>query len=161
MAIDRYNHFVAIVAGDNPEVLMSPYDKNLKTDPTVVYKYADAEKLREEDIEAYESIADSPDIDNGPFKDDAQDKLEIIRSQTAHDFFLDLTCEYDHDDETGDAITTENLNGKWSSYRTGKLFSVPFILKDGREAFQAKKCDVDWELMHLYGGEIYDRAWEW
>ena len=46
MAIDQYNHFVAIVAGDNPEVLMSPYDKHIETEPRVVYKFADAEKKR-------------------------------------------------------------------------------------------------------------------
>ena len=160
MAIDQYNHFVAIVAGDNPGVLMSPYDKNIETGPQVVYKYADAEKLQQEYIEVYKSIVDSPNIEEGPFKEDAKDKLAIIQSQTAQDFFLDLTDEYDHDPETGNALTTENLDGKWSSYRLGKLFSVPFILKDGREVFQAKKSDVNWELMHLHGSEIYERAWE-
>ena len=160
MAIDQYNHFVAIVAGENPEVLMSPYDKNLKTEPRVVYKYSDAAKLREEYIEVYTSVVTSKTIKEGPFKEDAKDKLAIIKSQTPEEFYLDLTDDYDHDDVTGDATTTENLDGKWSSYRLGKLFSVPFVLKDGRESFQAKKGDINWELMHLHGGEIYARAWE-
>ena len=56
MAIDQYNHFVAIVAGDNPEVLMSPYDKNIETEPRVVYKYADAGLLRDQYIKVYKSI---------------------------------------------------------------------------------------------------------
>lgn len=160
MAIDQYNHFVAIVAGDTPEVLMSPYDKNIKTEPRVVYKYSDAKKLRDEYINVYRAIVDSDKIADGPFKEDAKDKLSIIESQTPEEFFLDLTDEYDHDEKTGDAVTTENFDGRWSSYRMGKLFSVPFILKNGSESFQAKKGDIDWNVMHLHGGEIYDRAWE-
>ena len=56
MAIDNYNHFVAIVAGDNPELLMSPYDKNIKTEPKVVYKYKDAAFLRNYYISLYEGF---------------------------------------------------------------------------------------------------------
>ena len=160
MAIDQYNHFVAIVAGDNPEVLMSPYDKNIETEPRVVYKYEDAGNLRDQYIHIYRSIVSSDAIPEGPFKEDAKDKLAVIENQTPEEFYLDLTMEYDHDPETGDATTKENPDGKWSSYRIGKLFSVPFILKDGTEAFQAKKGDINWEMMHLHGGEIYARAWE-
>lgn len=160
MAIDQYNHFVALVAGDNPEVLMSPYDKNLKTEPRVAYYYADAGKLRAEYIKLYKALVASDEIPEGPFKEDAKDKLAVIENQTDDDFYFDLTADYEYDKETGDALTTENPNGKWSSYRLGKLFSVPFILKDGTETFQAKKGDINWELMHLHGGEIYASAWE-
>lgn len=160
MAIDQYNHFVAIVAGDNPEVLMSPYDKHIEIEPRVVYYYADAEKLRQQYIQVYESIIKSDKVPEGPFKEDAKDKLAIIKSQNAQDFYLDLTEEYEHDPETGDAITKENPDGKWSSYHMGKLFSVPFVLNDGTESFQARKKDINWERMHLFGGQIYERAWE-
>jgi hypothetical protein len=33
-------------------------------------------------------------------------------------------------------------------------------LKDGREVFQARKGDVDWEQIHLHGGYAYARIWE-
>lgn len=160
MAIDQYNHFVAIVAGDNPEVLMSPYDKNIETEPRVVYKYVDAEKLRDQYIRVYKSITASKEIPEGPFKEDAKDKLEIIQSQSPYDFYFDLTEDYEKDEKTGDAITRENPDGKWSTYRMGKLFSIPFVLNDGTETFQARKGEINWELMHLHGGEIYERAWE-
>ncbi len=160
MAIDQYNHFVALVAGDNPEVLMSPYDKNIKGEPRVVYKFEDAEKLRNHYIKIYTAMVESDAIPEGPFKEDAKDKLEVIKNQTPEDFFLDLTEDYDHDPETGDALTTENPKGRWTSYRLGKLFSVPFVLNDGTEAFQARKGDINWEVMHLHGGDIYRRAWE-
>jgi hypothetical protein len=160
MAIDQYNHFVALVAGDNPEVLMSPYDKNIKTEPRVVYKFADAGKLRNQYIKLYTALVESDTIPEGSFKEDAKDKLAIIQNQSDTEFYLDLTEDYEHDKDTGDALTTENPDGKWSSYRMGKLFSIPFILNDGTESFQAKKGDINWELMHLHGGEIYRRAWE-
>lgn len=161
MAIDQYNHFVALVAGDNPEVLMSPFDKNLESDTLrVVYKYKDAKKIREHYITVYKAIIDSDTIEEGPFKEDAKDKLAIIESQTPEEFFIDLTADYEHDPKTGDAVTKENPVGKWSSYRLGKLFSIPFILNDGTETFQARKGNINWELMHLHGGEIYARAWE-
>lgn len=158
MAIDQYNHFVALVAGDNPEVLMSPYDKNIKSEPRIIYRFCDAKKLKDQYIKLYESFIKNTHA--GPSQLDMKKRLEVIKSQTAIEFFYDLTEDYDHDEKTWDAISTENPNGKWSSYRLGKLFSVPFILKDGTEAFQAKKGDINWEMMHLHGGEIYERAWE-
>jgi hypothetical protein len=91
MAIDQYNHFVAIVAGDNPEVLMSPYDKNIKTEPRVIYKYEDAGKLRTQYISVYKSIISSDKIPDGPFKEEEKDKLAVIESQTTEEFYLDLT----------------------------------------------------------------------
>ena len=160
MAIDQYNHFVALVAGDNPEVLMSPYDKNMRTEPRVVYRYADAAKLRDHYLKVYRAITSSDTVPEGLFKEDARDKLAVIESQTPEEFYLDLTEDYERDKETGDALTTENPDGKWSSYRLGKLFSIPFVLNDGTETFQARKGDINWELMHLHGGEIYGRAWE-
>ena len=160
MAIDQYNHFVALVAGDNPEVLMSPYDKNMRTEPRVVYRYADAAKLRDHYLKVYRAITSSDTVPEGPFKEDARDKLAVIESQTPEEFYLDLTEDYERDKETGDALTTENPDGKWSTYRLGKLFSIPFVLNDGTETFQARKGDINWELMHLHGGEIYGRAWE-
>ena len=160
MAIDQYNHFVALVAGDNPEVLMSPYDKNMRTEPRVVYRYSDAAKLRDHYLKVYRAITSSDTVPEGPFKEDARDKLAVIESQVPEEFYLDLTEDYERDKETGDALTTENPDGKWSSYRLGKLFSIPFVLNDGTETFQARKGDINWELMHLHGGEIYGRAWE-
>ena len=160
MAIDQYNHFVAIVAGDKPDLLMSPYDKHIEGEPRVVFRYSEADKIRKRYLFIYEAIASHPDLQDKFLQEDAKDKVAIIRNQSPAEFFLDLTEDYEHDPETGDAITKENENGRWSSYQMGKLFSVPFVLKDGTEAFQARKKDINWELMHLHGGEIYERAWE-
>ena len=68
--------------------------------------------------------------------------------------------EFEFDEETGDIMSDENKNGKWSSYKLGKSFSIPFLTKDGREVFQALKKDIDWSKIHLAGSKVYERVWE-
>ena len=56
MTNDDYQHFVCIVASDNPEAIIKEYDKNLKKDPYVKYFYKDAKKLHQNYITVYENI---------------------------------------------------------------------------------------------------------
>ena len=56
MTNDDYQHFVCIVAGDNPEELVSPYNKNNEEEPYVKYRFKDAEKIKTKYIEIYEGI---------------------------------------------------------------------------------------------------------
>ena len=51
MTNDDYQHFVCIVAGENPEKLMEPYDNTKVVEPYVKYYYKDAGKLKEKFIE--------------------------------------------------------------------------------------------------------------
>ena len=160
MTSEDYQHFVCIVAGDMPCKLMAKYDKNSEKAKRVVYKYADAELIKEK----YKLVLDET-IKNA--KDLSDEELEGLKENrkyldwaSAHDVFLDLTASYEKDPETGDAIVYDNANGKWSSYQLGKVFSIPFILTSGIESFQAKKKDIQWDLIHNHGGEIYKRAWE-
>ena len=44
MTNDDYQHFVCIVAGENPEKLMEPYDNTKVVEPYVKYYYKDAGK---------------------------------------------------------------------------------------------------------------------
>lgn len=159
MTNDDYQHFVCIVASDNPEAIIKEYDKNLKKDPYVKYFYKDAKKLHQNYITVYENILKTSTDDTFD-KEELQFIIDDLKSMTDDEFFEDLTIELDIDEKTGDAYTTENANGKFSSYRIGKLFSIPFLTKDGREVFQCKKSDIDWDKIHLSGGEIYKRAWE-
>ena len=81
-------------------------------------------------------------------------------SSIDEEFYEELTEGLTIDDETGDAISTENRQGMFSYYEIGKWLSVPFLLKGGREVFQAKKSEINWDKIHLGGGDIYRRAWE-
>lgn len=153
-----YNFFEAIVAGEKPENMMAIYDNKITVEPYVVYKKEDAEIIKCNYISLWQQYLDSKALSTS---DEA--RAEELVHQTlltpAEGFFDEFTDEYDHDDD-GNAISDKNPNGKWSTYQGGGRFSVPFLLLDGREVFQARKGDVDWDRMHLYGKEIYERAWE-
>ena len=153
----EYSFFEAIVAGDNPQELMKPYDSNLKVDKYIVYRFDEAAKLKETTLNLYQERIKS---ELSPAsKEYYKEEYDEINTMSDEDAFLYLTYKYDYD-ENMNAVSTENPNGKYKFYQKGKLFSVPFITKDGKETFQTHKGDVDWDKMHLNGMEIYDVAWE-
>jgi hypothetical protein len=158
MTNDDYQHFVCIAAGENPDAVMKPYNKNDEVEPYVKYKFKDAKKIKEKYIEIYEGILNNENetVD----KESLQDIVDDLKDMTVDEFYEDLTDGLEIDEKTGDAISRENIDGKYSYYSLGKLFSIPFLTKDGREVFQARKSEIDWEKIHLSGGEIYKRAWE-
>lgn len=179
MGKDDYQHFVCIVAGDNPDSLIKEYDSNIKVEPYLVYKYKDARKIKEKYIEYYQealkAIDDERiDVTYDGKKDEeylnlqkmeVQDAIQDLAEMDDNEFFSNIV-ENDEDkglfvdDKTGDIYSNKNKNGKYSYYALGKLFSIPFLLKDGREVYQAKKGDINWDKMHLNGGDIYERAWD-
>ena len=158
MTKDDYKHFVCIVAGDNPEQLMEPYDKNKKVEPYVVYKYEDAEKLRQTYIDSYEKMLKETTDENE--QEYIKDCIQDISEMDSDEFFYDISSEFFIDAATGNAMADINLNGKWSSYKIGKMFCLPFLTTDGREVFQARKKDIDWDKIHGSNSGIYERAWE-
>ena len=158
MTNDDYQHFVCIVAGDNPDELMKPYDRREEEEPYVRYRYKDAAKIKEKYVELYEGILNSDEetID----KEELEDIVNDLKEMSIEEFYEELTEGLTIDDETGDAISTENRQGMFSYYELGKWLSVPFLLKGGREVFQAKKSDINWDKIHLGGGDIYRKTWE-
>jgi hypothetical protein len=161
MTNDDYKNFVCIVAGEHPEKLMEEYNKKKKIEPKVVYRYKDAHKLKENYVRTYERILSERESDLNPQDIEyIKDTIIELNEMDDDEFYCDLVENLEIDEKTGDAYTTENIDGKWSYYTIGKLFSVPFLKKDGIETFQAKKGDIAWDKIHLNGGEIYARAWE-
>lgn len=158
MNSDDYKRFVAIVAGDNPATLMIPYDSMKEVEPYVLYKYSEAESIKDRYMKTYEAILKSGEL-NEEEQEEVQAEYDDLKGKTAIEFFYDLTdgMEYNED---GDALSTDNKFGKWSSFQLGKHFSVPFVTNDGQETYQAKKSDINWSLVHLNGQEVYQRAWE-
>lgn len=161
MTEDDYKHFVCVVASDNPDLLMDEYDKNKNVEKQVVFKYKDADKIRKSYISEYEKILLNKEITKSE-REYIELALDDIKDMSPEDFYYDLitTSNYEVDEDTGDAVYFSNKQGKLSYYQIGKLFSIPFLLKDGRETFQAKKKDIDWERIHMAGGDVYKRAWE-
>jgi len=156
----EYSFFETIVAGNNPEELMKPYDSKTLVDNYIVYKYEDAKKIKENALKFYEELFSKinnniSDTDKEYYKEEYED----LKNMSDEDAYYFLTYEYEYD-EKGNAISNKNPNGKYSFYQKGKLFSVPFITLDGKEVFQARKGEIDWDKMHLNGTEVYDIAWE-
>lgn len=159
MNSDDFKHFVVIVAGDNPEGQMLPYDNKKEVEPYVVYKYEDAQKLKDKYLKMYEAILSSSELGDDE-KKELQEEYDEIKDESPNELYFDITEGYDYDNETGDAISTKNPKGKWKSFNLGKLFCVPFKTTNGDEVYQAYKKDVNWDSMHLNNQEVYRRAWE-
>lgn len=161
MTNDDYQHFVCIVAGDNPDDLMKDYDLNKSVEPTIFYKYKDLETVKQTFIKEYQRRLD---ICTNEFeKMYILDSIDDLKSMSVDDFAFSLTEDdnsYFINDETGDIMCDENPDGRWSYYQLGKAFSIPFLTIDGQEVFQAKKKDIDWSKIHLSGKEVYERVWE-
>ena len=88
-----------------------------------------------------------------------EDTISDLKEMSHIEFYEDLTKDLTLDKE-GNAYSTENYDGKFSWCEIGKIYSIPFLTKDGREVFKAKKSEIYWDKIHLSGGEIYGRAWE-
>lgn len=161
MTGDDYRHFVCIAAGDNPQELMKEYDRNKITQPRLVYRFGDIKDIKGRFIDIYARLLNNKDLSEFQIEY-IKTAIEDFQEMDDNEFYNYITNEeaLEVDKETGDAYSRKNENGKWSSYAIGKLFSIPFLLKDGREVFQAKKGEIDWEHIHLSGKDIYERAWE-
>lgn len=154
-----YNHFVVLAAGDNPQELMDKYDLNKKVTPYVVYRFKDAGKLKAKYLEVLNGLLKNDDMSEDEIAE-INDSINEVTNENDVQFYLDYTEGYDYDDKTGDAISDVNPDGKWSVCNVGKIFSVPFITKEGKEVFSEMKGNVDWKLMHLHGSEIYETTWD-
>lgn len=155
--MENYNHFVVIVAGENPDELMQQYLYD-NSEIEILYKKEDAHKLKLQHIEMAKALLNNTDSEYE--KMELEDIILTLNSQTDEEFFEDLADDYDIDEE-GNIIGTSNEN-KFETYNIGKNLSTPFILKDGRTKFQALKNDINWDRIHLFGMDMdfYRRVWE-
>lgn len=160
MTDNDYQHFVAIVAGDNPKEMMKQYSGEKDVDPYIVYKYNDANKIKTCTIKYYEQLKE---VSNIPFEIEYLTNSIIDLNEMSDDEFFETLCEDNPDyyiSENGDIMSNKNPQAHYSHCNIGKLLSVPFLTKDGREVYQAKKSDIAWDKIHLNGGEAYKRVWE-
>ena len=160
MTEDDYKHFVCIVAGDNPDELMKEFDKKKEVEPYLVYKYKDAHKIRKKYLDMYEGVLNNEELLKDYDEEGLREVIDDLRDMTDNEFYGQLVEGLKVDEVTGDAFSTANKDGKWTYYSIGKLFSIPFLTKDGRETFKAKKGEIDWDKIHLANQDVYRRAWE-
>lgn len=152
--------FTVMVIGDNPESLMEKYNAQLKVEPFIKYHYKDAEKLKQSAINVLESlIRGAEGITLTEFQlDYLKDSLQQTKEMSTFDYYSQLTQNLELDEE-GNAWCNLNPDRKWDSYRLGNNLSVPFILNDGKEVYQARKGDINWHLLHMNNVELYRTVW--
>lgn len=139
-----------MVVGDNPAALMEKYSKSLKVKPYIKYRYLDAEKMKNSSSKMLTEIIKNPEkFTLSKFQIDYfKERLKAINSMTPFEYYSTITQGMYYN-EDGDALTDANPNGKWDKYNIGKNFSYPLKLKDGKEVYQSKAKDIDWDSMHM------------
>lgn len=160
MALSAFH--TVLVVGDNPEELMKKYSTDLKVEKYIKYKRSDAGKLRKQAVKLYKAILDS-DREVGVSKDEIKKLYFKYDEMSDFDYYQEITEGCIFTDDSLDAYTDENPNGKFANYNTNfkeNKFSLPFILNDGTESYQAKVKDIDWAKVHMNNTFPYERAWE-
>ena len=149
-----------MVVGENPKQIVEKYASDYKSEPYVKYKYLNAKKYQDTAIKAIQTMLDNVDkIGLQPtLKEALQARLDNLSKLTPFEYYRELTDGMYYN-ENGDALSTENPDGKYSSCRVGKNLCIPLVLKDGSEVFSAKASDVDWNNMHMVKCDIYKLAW--
>ena len=142
--------FTVMVVGDDPESLMSKYDKALKVKPYIKYKYMDADKLRNNAIKLLSNVIEHYDMFamSEYQRDYFKERLKAINGMSSFEYYRTITDGMFYDDD-GNALCETNPDGKWDKYNIGKNFSYPLILKTGKETYQALSKDIDWDSMHM------------
>ena len=153
--------FSVMVVGDNPEELLKKYDINLSVEPYVKYKYSDAEKLQKNAIKVLDEIIANPDrFTLNSFQTDYfKERRKAINNMSSFEYYQTITNGLYYD-KNGNALSEKNPNGKWSTCRIGKNFSLPLKLKNGTEAYQAINSDIDWEHMNMQNTNTYEIVWD-
>lgn len=159
--MDNNRFFSVLVAGENPNDIISKYDSSKTVDRYVKYKYSDAAKLRQNALKLVDNVIKNSDkLNLNDFqKDYFKEKKKSIQSLTPFEYYQMLTDGLYYD-ENGDAMSDENPDGKWKTCHIGGHFALPFILKDGKESYQAKKSEINWEALHGKDRTVYEVAWD-
>lgn len=161
--MEKNNHFVLLVVGENPEERIKAFDPGSKEETHILYYKKDAKTIHENFIKQYEILLNNSD---GKLTENVLNYIssELLYAKEISDeeFFVDLAEDYGETDENGNIITRGNPNAKYLFARPGGVFAIPFRLKDGKEAYSALKGDIDWEKIHLSQPAIntYTRVWE-
>ena len=89
-------------------------------------------------------------------------KIEELENFEDDDEFFESIAKDMERDAEGNVIARHNPEGRFSTIRVAGIFANPFRLKNGEEAYSAKKGDINWDAMHLALPAVntYTRLWE-
>lgn len=158
---DLLGVYSVLVIGNNPNDLISEYDLNIDTEPYVLYKYNDMDKLRQNKILFYEELKKNTDTNKGLFETiDLTIKALSDMSDVEH--FKESGKDYGFDGD-GNIISTENTKGKWyTCERGGKYFSEVLKNKKGEWVTSELMGNIDWSEMHRNKAKVdmFNRTWD-
>lgn len=157
--MDDYRHFRLVIAGESPEQLIDKYDSRKHIEKIVKYKFKDAKKIFDVHIKMLKGMLDNSKGEEGYYSI-LKSQYEFDKEMDYLDYYYELTEGLEIDPTTGDAFVNENPEGKFDSATIGGNFALPLITKDGKESYQERKGDVDWDKIHLSGSEAYEIAWD-
>ena len=153
--------FTLMVVGDNPDEIIKKYDSALEVEPYIKYYYKDISKYRKKAIKVVQELLFNTDklSLSQAVKDYFEEKAKVLEKMSDFEYYTSISdgCSYDQD---GNALTTENPDGKWGTCRIGRNLCIPLKLKNGTEVLQAKAGDVDWNKMHMVNIDVYTAAWQ-
>lgn len=155
-------HFTLVVVGDNHEELVKKYDKKLKVEPYVLFKFDNADVMRKNQIKLLKAATKLDSFD-GYSLQNIKDRIDELEHMSAIEYYAEITDDdtiHHIDEETGDAYSDANPNGKYDGCNLGKNFSLPLKTYDGEELYSCKVGDVDWSKMHNTDSHLYEFAWD-
>lgn len=163
-----------LIIGEEPEELLKKYSKRTKVKPYLTMRRKNVSDVKKKHLkfletllkQEYEMLSDA-EIDYYTDRYREISKMKTIGSpQTSEDDYYHMMTEgCVYSEETGDAYTTQNPYGKFSSYylcEGSSNFVEPFQLLDGGTSFSVAKGEVDWSFMHndKVRMALQKRTWE-
>lgn len=103
--------YTVLVAGN---IDLEQFDLNIKVEPYVVYKYSDRKQIRESVINVYTKYIETLLKEDNHLKELLEIKLQDLQEMTDEEYFEEITKGMKYDDETGDALSDINPNGKYT-----------------------------------------------
>lgn len=152
----EYNEpiFSVLVAGD---VDLSEYDANKKVQPYVVYKYSDRHNIRQQAIDIYKEFLKKNDDEASLMSSFLNIKLQEIEESTDEEYFESATKGMIFDNQTGDALTTINPNGKYRIIKEPSAdTAVPLI----NEKFQCNVSELPPYKVDEFLKSKYEEHWD-
>lgn len=152
--------FTVLAVGDEPRSIVNKYDMSREVEPYVKYRYLDAAKYKKGIEKTLRKLVEDRDKTLLPPTTFVliEERLKVLEGMSPFEYYRELTDGLYYN-ENGDALSTENLEGRWLTCREARNFATPFTLIDGTESFQARVRSIDFDATEK-GKDVYHRAWE-
>lgn len=148
-----------LVIGDDPDIILSKYDKLKKVKPYVKYKKVDAHNLKQKHLELLSTVINGNNNLKNEQKELIKKRADALSLMIDDDYFNMISSGLEIT-ENGDAISVENPDGKITSYKIGGEHVIPFITNENLSVFSSLKSDILWDTLNTTNSQTYEIAWD-